>query len=218
MQTIENFKTTDIEEKRQIIINAGEQKDPEAIEPLVSLLPVENELTYEIIWALGKIGDSRTCQAILHYINDIDPRIKSASIEALGEIGCNSDEVIEALFVALNDDSDHIHWQSSWALGKIGGSKITKKLIKRLVEDNHRDKWHIVYALGMIGDRKALGVLTQMLKKYKDIHMKRNIIFALKSISDPMSREIFETYKNDQDCEVRHYAIEALSVLNNTDS
>ena len=119
MQLTENFETLDIEEKRQTIINAGELKNPEAIEPLVSLLPSENEFTYEIIRALGKIGDNRTCQAILHYTNDPNLRIKGASIEALGEIGCNSEEVTKALFTALNDDSEQIHWQSCWALGKI---------------------------------------------------------------------------------------------------
>jgi HEAT repeat protein len=212
----EDLKTIDIDEKRAYINKAGEQKNLNALTTLIKLLSTEKDLICEILWALGKIGSRDACEPILTFINHDDIRIKGACAEALGEISCNTQSAINALFLKLNDDSDYVHWQASWALGKIGYRhsetqiQIVKKIIEKLSEDELGTKWHYVYALGMIGDRSAVGVLTKMLENNVDINLKRNILFALKNILDPESRDIFEIYKNDEDSEVRHYVNEAL--------
>ncbi len=80
----------------------GELKDPRAVEPLIQALK-ESTLSqkYDIIEALGNIGDMRAVESIIKYFFvDEDTAILGA--EALGKIG--DERAVKTLIRALNYD------------------------------------------------------------------------------------------------------------------
>ena len=199
----------DHEEKLRFIREAGELKDKNAVDLLTEMIRNEKELLCDIIWALGKIADPNSTDAVLKFLVHDDWQVRGASAEAIGEIG-GGDEIVKLLIEMLNDKSDHVHWKAAWSLGNIGNVSAVDTLNKMLSEEDPQKCWHYVWALGQIGDRRAIKPLVSKLEKSSDINLRRNIAYALKNIHEPQSIEIFKQLLEDRDSEVRHYANEAI--------
>ena len=96
------------------------------------------------------------------YLNDQDPRIRSAAVEALGELGDPS--AIEALGNALAKDTDSdVRESAAEALGELGSPNAVQVLRTGLKDGDEDVREAVVDALGEIGGPEAERVLRQAL-------------------------------------------------------
>jgi len=212
---LKNFKSQDIENKKEAIIFFGETKEKLSVDYLIEDLKKERDLRPDIIWALGKIGDSKAIPHLLDYLGSEDWQERGLSAEALGEIKGSHSIVVEALIALLNDTQlndthDTVHWQVTWALGEIGDKSAVDPLLKVLKEKDYRKCWHAVWALGKIGDKKAVSHIVSLLKTRKEKIIHRYVAIALNDLKDSTTLDVLKKCMEDTDGEVRYFAKEAV--------
>lgn len=206
---LKNFKSQDIENKKEAIIFFGETREKRAVDHLIEDIENDRDLRPDIIRALGQIGDSKAVPCLLNYIGSEDWQERGLSAEALGEIK-GGHGVVDALIPLLNDTHDTVHWQVTWALGEIGDKSAIDPLLENLKEKDYRKCWHAVWALGKIGDRKAVGHIVSLLETRKEKIIHRYVAIALNDLKDPATLDVLKKCMEDTDGEVRYFAKEAI--------
>ncbi len=92
------------------------------------------ENLYAIIYALGMLKDTRASATLYPYLQAHDPRIRSAAVAALGNIG-NSDSLAQ-LKQSLNDSEPNVQWGAALSLAKLGDAT-GKDIIALLLDRNY---------------------------------------------------------------------------------
>ena len=100
-------------------------------------------LTYNMIRAISYIFRSK--------INKMSIRIEAA--RALGEIGIDSEDSLNALELALNDPISKVRREAALSIGKLGSlaKNGIPSLLKALKDTNPDVRWRSSEALGVIG-------------------------------------------------------------------
>jgi len=140
-----------------IIEALGEIRNPEAVDPLVSLLKDKsNEIRWETALALGEIGDKRAVPALKEALKDQDRYVRYGAAAALETLEW-SPSSREEYALLLNGKQD---WESLAEMGEsaVGPLSISARDLETAV------RIKAVKTLGKIGDQKAIPALYRALR------------------------------------------------------
>jgi HEAT repeat protein len=200
-----------------------------AVEPLIVALEKRNAVAAQV---LGKIGDTRSIEALVGALNYADERVRQAAIKALRQIGSPAIErlvallthyesrnwaedalgqmggtAVEPLVAVLKNSSSNVRASAARALAEIGDIRAVEPLIANL-----EDVGTAAYALGQLGDPRAVEPLINTLGN-KDWHVRRAAAHALGQLGDPRAVEPLVAALNDGHKNVRVAAAEGLGKL-----
>lgn len=138
-----------------------------------------------VVFALGKIGDQRAIQALLHILQDKANYwyLRGTALNALWQSG--DPRAVEPLLQVLRDkDEFKRHDRAIWALGKFGVASAVPDLIQILCPQDYSQarsslvRAQAAEALGEIGGEMALEALLGILEE-KDQHISRTAAIAV---------------------------------------
>ena len=210
-ELIADLRSENPKQKASAARKLGELGDQDAVPHLITALPEGGEARQDIIWALGRIGDSRASGTLIPVLHDENWHLRAAAAEALGLIQ-EGEGVVDALIQALADANDSVHWKAAWALGEIGDRKASTPLLSGLSDTNSPRCWQSAWALGKLGESKAVKPILSLLV-HPDVVVRRHALMALKMIGDPDSAGAILPLLDDPNGEIRHYATETLISL-----
>ena len=96
----------------------GNIGDPQAVDPLIAILPKQNDESFFAAAALGKIGDSRAFESLLATLRCPNRGLAAWAVSALGHLG--DARALTPLLQAMQDSSDRIRIAAARALGELG--------------------------------------------------------------------------------------------------
>ena len=117
---------------------------------------------------------------------DAMARVRAA--DALGHLGPQAKDAVEALVRALGDDDEHVQWHAARALGSIGptAAPAVAALTERLKDEGALVRAYAAFALGRIGGPSA-GSLSALAAAIKDPDktVRRSAVKAIWAIKPP---------------------------------
>jgi len=167
------------------------------VERLTELFQEEdNGIRAEAVWAIGEIGCKPLCSQIMKKLStmtgDRDATVRKGIASAVGKIGIPvNSSALEILVKFCGDTDPSVRAESAWALGNVGGTGQTRKIIR---------------------------LLTTMLADTK-IGVRRQAVSALAKLSSftklpNLSARLLELSK-ETDVDIRQAAVTALGSLPN---
>jgi HEAT repeat protein len=115
----------------------------------------------KIIRIFGEIGVGEQLPAVIEALNDTDPVVRFAAVQALHRL--RGEGLVEALEERCNDSDANVRAESARTLGNLGERKAVSKLVELLRDSNGFVRAAAAEALGKLGDRSATTALIQVL-------------------------------------------------------
>jgi len=169
------------------------------------------------VLALGRIGPKAmpAIPALLELYAELHDDERQNIVNALGEIGANSPEVIDVLTQAVtHDNSKYVRASAAYSLGIIGVSSddVTAALLDGLHDDYKCVRFESAAALGRLG-RTSDDILIALQKAFDDSDrgVAVTAVWALGQLG-PLARPALEKAVNS---EKRHVRLKAEEVLRN---
>lgn len=168
--------------------------------------------------ALGKIGDGRAVEPLIHamqyrdeqvYEDDEDSEARASAAIALGRIG--DTRAFEPLAKAVSDDDLQLSWYAIEALGMIGDPRAISILIDSLEHPDFDRRRSARAALVKFGKEAVLPLISIL--KDKNRRWRIFAIDALGKIGDTRAIGSLRELLKDQDEHVHHYAAEAIKAI-----
>ena len=163
---------------------------------------------------------------IVKCLKDENSKVRSAAVQALGNLGNASEPVVEAILALLEDDDLQVRRSAVQVLGNLGNASETLvQALLGLLQDNNNDlvmRYFAVEALGNLGrnsevvEQALLGLLQD---NNNDLVMRYFAVEALGKLGD--TSEVVEQAllglleNSNNDLVMRHAAVEALGNLGN---
>ena len=148
-----NESSTSTQMKNVIISALGgvSIKAKEAIPSLVNVLKMPEQEEEYIHSFINNI--KRAFKAFLKDPFSMKASIRVEAARALGKIGINSEEAIQALEIALNDPKSKVRREAALSIGKLGeyANRAIPSLLNSLRDNNPDVRWRSAEALGKIG-------------------------------------------------------------------
>lgn len=192
---------------------------------LVALLRDHGESAWtraSAVGTLGRLGDSRTFDAIIAALRDPTREVRWRAPDALCGLGNlravdplvavlhdEKDEIrsaaaralgflrdhraLDALVAGLRDGDENVRMSSAIALGNLGDPRATKPLIEAL-QDRDAVTRHVAMALGQLGDPQAIDPLLALLGDYP-----WEVSSALSMFNDSRLADVVMTVLQDAD-------------------
>lgn len=196
----------------------GESGDTGAVEPLIIVL-LKNEYDFvraQAAEALGKLGDARAVDALIHALEDTHENndVRKKAAEALGQIA--NRRAMEALIAVLRAEDSNICEKASLVLKKVGNAAV-EPLISALGSEGIEIREKAAYILGDIGDNKAVEPLIAILEdKDEDYELREKAVEALGKIRDVRAVEpLIDAACHDTEHAVRCASVTALGDIGN---
>jgi HEAT repeat protein len=121
---------------------------------------------------LARLGDASALPALWKAAKDRDPRVRAASIAAIGAIGAPDDETVRVLTSALRDDVSPCRCAAALALGATGDRHARAPLEEALRGKDGMLRCHAALGLGLLarrmGDATAAGAVALLLPQRSD--------------------------------------------------
>ncbi len=129
-------------------------------------------------------------------------------------------EAIPALMRALRDPEEVVQKAVAEALAKLGDPSIFEELVANLSDPNPCVRKYSAYVLGRLAKKEDRAVVEGLESEAgdKDTSVRVEVIYALKEIGSPSSRDIFIQGLNDEDSRIRIYSATALGDLKGPDA
>jgi HEAT repeat protein len=211
----------------------------EAVSPLVSALQCDDkERRFWSIKILGKMHEKSAFNEILGFLNDSDPEIKMAALEALSDFGdpiaiphiikkfidpawvvrksaSKSIVVFEQLAVQpllkiLTSDNEDMKYWALRALGEIKPKGIVPVLLQRFKDKSWTIKNTTAEVLSLYGEETLLD-LTTIVNESNDLELKYWIIRTIGKIQSPKSLMLLYQLLGDPSESLRDATQKALS-------
>ena len=152
---------------------------------------------------------------ILDQIEQESERKRGGMLDALGQIGDKSDNVVKQAILMLNDRSKPVRMEAAKCVAKLAGPNTCDDLVARL--SNRDDKLDgVCMALGYLGDAKATEALTRTLKYAYDSDTRVCAAFALgqlRASSKDARASLLEAVLDDHDEKLRDSAANSLALI-----
>ncbi len=176
-------------------------------------------LRERLLARMAYLGDTEagreTTRLLLHALNDEDNNVRRYAVEALGQTGQSSGEVVSALLHALNDEDNNVRRYAVEALGRLGQSsgEVVSALLHACKDEDKNVRASAVQALGRLGQSSG-EVVSALLHacKDEDNNVRRYAVQALGQTGQS-SGEVVSALLHackDEDKNVRASAVEAL--------
>lgn len=210
------------------------------LEALVKNEDISDELRFEALISLGKIGDNESLPtltrifneypdylepitALGHYksstpvsklierLQDPDSLYKEEIVRVLGEIG--DPMATKTLMELLHDEDRMVRYYSARALYKMGGRDVVQALCSLL---NDPDEWIVINVLEILSKMKdpdAIPALVGQFEVIRDSRLKAIIISSLANFAESKLLKTFESALDSFDPRIQANAVEAISML-----
>jgi len=154
---------------------------------------------------------------------------RRCAIAALGKIGRDDDDILEALLHAAKDDAWWVRGTAIRALGEIGKKPecVMPAIIDALDDEGGNPDWTVrecaVEAIGKFGtdaEKAVPNLVKHLVDEYEDIDF--GVVQSLRKIGPgaksaaPMLRRLFETHAEKMDEESREKILNALLAINDS--
>ena len=188
------------------------KKLPEAAEALITLVQSSNDKDrFWAIQGIREMGSEKAIGVLVQVLRENKDRtFRTEASEALGSIG--SEQAVQALVEALDDQSESVRSNATYALGSIGSEKAVPALIAAMKSPDENVRGLAVGALGSISSEEAVQTLIEALKD-QDKCVRSNAVRALGVIgSEEALQGLIEILK-DADKSFRRRAVGALGSI-----
>lgn len=137
----------------------------------------------QIIFLLGRIGDTSAVEALIETLKEENAYIRGNAAEALGKI--KDPAAVGSLLYSLGDEDIAVRERSAYALAQIGDTRTAFDLLKHFdTESEDRVKSAIIEAFGTLKAANAAARLLEELSRPADQLFKNKIVVALGEIGD----------------------------------
>jgi HEAT repeat protein len=189
----------------------GEIGDARAVERLLGMLHIRTytfesrNVQLEVVKALAKIGDTRAIEPLIAFFHHRSSEVRAVVVRALNALGwqpVNDTQralraialesweeaiklgtvAVEALAVALNDESVDVERRVARVLGEQGDTPVTDLLIATLEHQDYGVQQEAVKSLGNIGDARAVMPLITVIKESNTSSSVENAVRALEKV------------------------------------
>ena len=127
--------------------------DPDAIEPLVKVLPEVKHTAWRMVWAALIACARAQPERLLAHISHPDVRVREVVAAVLAEVA--PPEVLVELLVHPDDPEPEVRAKRAWALGRSGSPRALPVLARWTQDPVWYVRLRAVGALGALGDRSA---------------------------------------------------------------
>lgn len=173
---------------------------------------------------LGGAKQTRAVPSLIKYLNDDNPQVRMAVIEALGAIGhpASAEPLISALanlpktarsqFQHSDQGAETAEYESMAKALAALGSRAVNPLLQLLGSENKEPRRWAACALGMIRDPQAVDPLAGMLEDSRS-EVRKTAALALGEIGDSRALGALIKALANRDLETRRAAAEALGAI-----
>lgn len=180
--------------------------------------------------ALGEVGkehpDPATNALIRAAINDDEPRVRAAAVDAIDEIGGDALTRLlsvisgvtpeesgrlpaEALIRLLDHDMAELRMAAATAIGNQAATEAIPTVLEHLTDDDPRVRVRVIEVVGRVGDPRAVDPLMG-LTEVAPAAVRESIARSLGGIGGPAALDALEPLLNDESPDVRAAAVIAL--------
>jgi len=151
ISAFEHAQHDDRRVRQYLALAMGRTGRQEFLLPLMDGLKNEKEDNLPaLIYALGMLGNTQATETLLKYVDHQNPRIRSITISAIGNIG--DKKAISALRKGLIDNEPNVRWGAALSLARMkdpAGKAIISNLLSRdyleqFSEVDRQEQTHIV--------------------------------------------------------------------------
>jgi HEAT repeat protein len=167
------------------------QSDERVITPLLAVVKYEySNGSSQTPGALKKFGQND--DRVIAELKDINAKVRSEAIEALGELGKTDKQVFAALVAALEDNDSDVRAAAASALGELGKSdeRALAALVTALKDNDSNVRWQAIWALTELGknDERTITALLVALKD-KELYVRSQAAEALGELLQSKSED-----------------------------
>lgn len=165
----------------------------------------------EPISALGYFKSSTPVSKLIERLQDPDSLYKEEIVRVLGEIG--DPMATKTLMELLHDEDRMVRYYSARALHKMGGRDVVQSLCSLL---NDPDEWIVINVLEILSkmqDPEAIPALVGQFEVIRDSRLKAIIISSLSSFAEGKLLKTFESGLDSFDPRIQANSVEAISML-----
>ncbi len=165
----------------------------------------------EPVTALGHYRSSTPVAKLLERLQDPDSLFKEEIVRVLGEIG--DPMATRSLMELLHDEDRMVRYYSARALHKMGGRDVVQALCSLL---NDPDEWIVINVLEILSsmrDPEAIPALVGQFEIARDSRLKAIIISSLATFSEGRLLKTFESGLGSFDPRIQANSVEAVSML-----
>ncbi len=176
--------------------------------------------------AMGRTGDDAYGESLMTALNDENPEIITAAIQALGLIQYKP-SIAQLSVMATSSDVQVLRLASAISLGQIG-DKSSLPLLKSLLDDEEANiRWDAAIALAKMGDSSGSVIINSLLsrayyKNFKEIdswETEKAILVAIQVTSqlggEQFKSNLLTLAKEDPNMEIRNAALKTLESVYN---
>ena len=196
--------------KFEALISLGKIGDRESLPTLMQLFNDYPDYL-EPITALGYYKSSTAVPKLIERLQDPDSIYKEEIVRVLGEIG--DPMATKILMELLHDEDRMVRYYSARALYKMGGRDVVQALSSLL---NDPDEWIVINVLEILSKMKdpdAIPALVGQFEIVRDSRLKAIIISSLSSFAEGKLLKTFETGLDSYDPRIQANSVEAISLL-----
>ncbi|HNX75432.1 MAG TPA: HEAT repeat domain-containing protein [Candidatus Rifleibacterium sp.] len=165
----------------------------------------------EPVTALGLFKSSTPVTSLVERLQDPDSLFKEEIVRVLGEIG--DPMATRPLMELLHDEDRMVRYYSARALHKMGGRDVVQALCSLL---NDPDEWIVINVLEILSgmrDPEAIPALVGQFEIARDSRLKAIIISSLATFAEGKLLKTFESGLNSFDPRIQANSVEAVSLL-----
>ena len=166
---------------------------------ILALQSTEENIRWNAVEALGNIGDSKACEALVNVLKtDSDYRVKSNTIEALGKIKCQ--DISDDLLKCLDNETDEFIYQD---IIKVLGNYTSEKVFNRITKVYLDKSLHqnIIYSAGdslkRIDETKAAELFISLLDSEDTFLKEKSLSFLEKINTTEAQNAVSKVHFND---------------------
>ncbi|HWY85804.1 MAG TPA: HEAT repeat domain-containing protein, partial [Gemmataceae bacterium] len=165
----------------------------------------------QAVRALGALGPTKASwQMVLAGLQDADPQVRAAAVEAMGQWGEANEAALSVLMLLLEDTNDQVKVQVTQVLPKLAGATpaVIEGLCRRLLEDDSvLVQCSAAQALSKLGPAAAAagGPLLRAAQTM-EVTVREQAMRAIAMIQPPEAGAAFASGLEDADGEIRKMA------------
>ena len=210
LESLARNKDVSDELRFEALIGLGKIGDPESLPTLMQLFNEYPECL-EPITALGFYKSSTPVSKLIERLQNPDSLYKEEIVRVLGEIG--DPMATKILMELLHDEDRMVRYYSARALYKMGGRDVVQALCSLL---NDPDEWIVINVLDILSkmkDPEAIPALVGQFEVIRDSRLKAIIISSLSTFAEGKLLKTFESGLDSFDPRIQANSVEAISML-----
>ena len=179
----------------EVIEALGKLRASQAVKEIIYLLNKSSkpEVQAAGVLCLSKIAKEEAIPSLIKALKSHHQEVRSASAEALGNLGLGGEKVVDALVEVLLDPYWVTRANAARALGVLKNKKAIKKLLNLIKDHNPNVRVNVITALAEIGGTKVIKDLQEALEREESSWVKtylEEIIANLKREEASVRRKI----------------------------